>query len=517
MGILEWLGRNHTTGKVEGGAVPFEVFLTPHGRDDLDRLFPSEPAGLPIDVEGRLLHRRGPTSAPLDAATREDVGSRHLLGDSGRMDEAVRQQGDPEAQADVFCRLGERPNHHLGCRAVRPTLSEVVLDEPGDVETDLVGEAHLFEHLPIGPLLTFPLGVGMGLVARRPRRVDLIEQIQLHSALPSVEPMLDPQRNIDIEDSRGGVSTVGHVQYRVNDGIATITFNRPEKRNAITFAMLDTWIEHLDRAAGDGDVRVVVLDGAGSTFTSGVDVGERPDLQDPAQRTLQEDEAEIVASAERWSRLWSLPKPVIVKARGYCVGWGLEIALYADFVLASKDCQFFFPSVRNGSGLPDSTMAIYHLGPQWSKRLLLTGDAIDGVTAARIGLVLEALPDEELDAGVDDLAGRLAAVPPLMAESKRVINRAIDLMGRPQLQEYALTPMPWPGGTRMRPSGAGWSANEDSGKRSPGGKGGVPSRRSEVRRPLLHEGPGSFGHLRGVDQPAGELGAVLQRRPLQVE
>ena len=83
-------------------------------------------------------------------------------------------------------------------------------------------------------------------------------------------------------------------------------------------------------------------------------------------------------------------------------------------------------------------MAIYHLGPQWSKRLLLTGDAIDGITAAQIGLVLEALPEDELDAAVDALAARLGAVPAtLLAESKRVINRAIDLMGRPQLQEYA--------------------------------------------------------------------------------
>jgi enoyl-CoA hydratase len=83
-------------------------------------------------------------------------------------------------------------------------------------------------------------------------------------------------------------------------------------------------------------------------------------------------------------------------------------------------------------------MAIYHLGPQWSKRLLFTGDAIDGITAARIGLALEAWPDRELDAAVDALAARLAAIPPeLVAESKGVLNRAIDLMGRAKLQDYA--------------------------------------------------------------------------------
>ena len=196
-----------------------------------------------------------------------------------------------------------------------------------------------------------------------------------------------------------------HIRYRVADGIATITFNRPEKRNAITFAMADTFVERLADAGASPDVRVVVIEGAGPSFTAGVDVTEQPDRQDPAATSLAEDEAEISASAGRWSQLWSLPKPVIVKARGHCVGWGLEIALYADFVLASLDCQFFFPSVRNGSGLPDSSMAIYHLGPQWSKRLLFTGDAVDGLTAARIGLVLEAVPDDELDGAVDASGG----------------------------------------------------------------------------------------------------------------
>jgi enoyl-CoA hydratase len=229
-----------------------------------------------------------------------------------------------------------------------------------------------------------------------------------------------------------------HLTYRVERGIATITFNRPAKRNAITFAMLDRFDTHLARAAGDAAVRVVVLEGTGTTFTAGVDLDDRPDLQDPSTSGVAADEANIASAAARWARLWTLAKPVIVKARGHCVGWGLEIALYADLVLAAEDCRFFFPSVRNGSGLPDSSMALYHLGPQWAKRLLLTGDAIDGRTAARIGLVLEAVPDGELDGAVAALAARMAALPPtLVAESKAVVNHAIDLMGREQLQAYA--------------------------------------------------------------------------------
>jgi enoyl-CoA hydratase len=245
------------------------------------------------------------------------------------------------------------------------------------------------------------------------------------------------------------------VRYGVRDGVATITFDRPEKLNAITFAMREAFIDRLDLAAADAEVRVVVVAGAGPTFTAGVDVEDRPDLQDPSGTSLDDDEAEIRAAADRWARLWTLPKPVIVKARGYCVGWGLEIAMHADLVVASEDCRFFFPSIRNGSGLPDSTMAIYHLGPQWSKRLLLTGDAIDGATAARVGLAVEAVPDEELDGVVAALAAGIAALPPdVVAQSKRVLNRAIDLMGRVALQEFSVKANAL---ARRSPQAAEWS------------------------------------------------------------
>ena len=229
-----------------------------------------------------------------------------------------------------------------------------------------------------------------------------------------------------------------HVTCEVHDHVAILTFDRPDKLNAITFAMRDRFVALLAAAADDPGVRVVVVQGAGATFTSGVDVSDHVEVQDPAVATFEGDIAEIMTSAETWARLWSLPKPVIVKARGVCAGWGLEIALFADFVIASLDCRFLYPSIRNGSGLPDSTMAIYHLGPQWAKRLLLTGDAIDGATAARIGLVLEAVPDDALDAAVAALATRLTALPPdLAAQSKAVVNRAIDLMGRIRLQDFA--------------------------------------------------------------------------------
>lgn len=229
------------------------------------------------------------------------------------------------------------------------------------------------------------------------------------------------------------------ILFEVADHIATITFNRPDKMNAMTFAMRDDFLEHLQTAETDPDIRVIIVKGKGRAFTSGVDLNDRPDLQDPSNHSLEADEAEITKAADAWLRMLTLPKPIIVKAHGYCIGWGLEIALHADIVLASEDCKFSYPSVTNGTGLPDSSTTMYHLGPQWAKRLLMAGDIIDGTTAERIGLVSEVLPAEELDAAIDTLASRAAAVAPeLLAQSKRVINEAVELMGRPALQKFSV-------------------------------------------------------------------------------
>ena len=229
------------------------------------------------------------------------------------------------------------------------------------------------------------------------------------------------------------------VQYDVVGHVATLCFNRPEKRNAITFEMRDRFLAYLETAEADPAVRVVIVKGNGRAFCAGVDTQDRPDLMDPSGRSLADDEAEIEKAARGWEQMLRLSKTILVKAHGHCIGWGLEIALHADIVLASQDCKFSYPSVTNGTGLPDSSTTMYHLGPQWSKRLLLAGDIIDGATAERIGLVSEALPAENLDPAIESLARRIAGVDPaLLAWSKRVINESIELMGRPALQKLAI-------------------------------------------------------------------------------
>ena len=230
----------------------------------------------------------------------------------------------------------------------------------------------------------------------------------------------------------------GRIRYEVEGAVATVTIDHPLKRNALTFAMRDALVDQIIAAGADDAVRVVVLTGEGDTFTTGVDIDDRPDQQDPAGRTLEADEAEIADAAGRWLSLWELPKPVIVKARGYCIGWGLEMALHADVVVATPDCRFFYPSVLNGSGLPDSSITVHHVSPQWAKRLLLAGETIDGTQAERIGLVSEVVADADLDDAVAALARSMAARPAsLLAAAKAVVNKGVELQGRAALQATA--------------------------------------------------------------------------------
>ena len=220
----------------------------------------------------------------------------------------------------------------------------------------------------------------------------------------------------------------------------TITLNRPEKLNALNPPMREALVAAFKEAERDPNIHVVVLKGNGRAFCVGVDLFDMTELNnDPGVKGLRQDSMGIAAAAARWAQIWALQKPVLVQAHGYCVAWGLEIAMFSDIVIAAEDAQFGFPSVRNGTGLPDSSMAIYYLGPQWAKRLLFTGDFIDGKTAERIGMVLKAVPAEHLEAEVNDLAARIATVPvDLLAASKGILNKGIDLMGRRVLQEIAV-------------------------------------------------------------------------------
>jgi enoyl-CoA hydratase len=132
--------------------------------------------------------------------------------------------------------------------------------------------------------------------------------------------------------------------------------------------------------------------------------------------------------------MFDLHKPVIAQVQGNCLAGGTDLALMCDMVVAADDARIGFPAAR-ANGTPPQNMFVYHVGPQWAKRLLMTGDWISGSDAARIGLVMDSVPAGELDAKVAELARRVAAVDAeLLAAHKRVVNLSLELAGARTMQ-----------------------------------------------------------------------------------
>jgi len=235
-----------------------------------------------------------------------------------------------------------------------------------------------------------------------------------------------------------------HVAYAVENGRARITLNRPERRNALCPPLLD----ELERALWDADddkrVHCVIVRGAGKSFCSGYDLtgfGQaRPEDGVPRRgaRTIDDDIWSLERNNRRIRALWEMHKPSIAQVHGHCLAGGTDLALACDMVIAAEDASIGFPPARNLGALPNN-LWIYHCGPQWAKRLQLTGDTVSGADAAKIGLVLKAVPAELLEAEVEGLADRLALIDPdLLAANKRIVNLAMELMGAQVLQRLAV-------------------------------------------------------------------------------
>lgn len=202
-----------------------------------------------------------------------------------------------------------------------------------------------------------------------------------------------------------------------------LTLNRPAKLNAISRELREALAAAIDAAAADPEVRVIVIAGAGRAFCAGYDLSEeQPKDAWGWREILAEDVAATLA-------IWRCPKPVIAQVHGYALAGGLELAMACDLVVAAEDSQVGEPEIRFGSA-PVTLLMPYLIGQKKTRELLFTGDLVDGVEAARIGLINRAVPAERLEAEVDALADRLARVPPdVMAPTKLMLNRAMEAAG----------------------------------------------------------------------------------------
>lgn len=234
------------------------------------------------------------------------------------------------------------------------------------------------------------------------------------------------------------------IAFEVKDNVARITLNRPDKRNSLSPQMLQELRDALMEADARGDVNVIVLAAAGKDFCAGYDLnvyadkGVKEKIDELKYRTRNstfDDDAWSIEETQRYlSVIFDIHKPVIAKVQGNCLAGGTDLALLCDMVIAAEDAKIGFPATR-ANGTPPSHMWYYHVGPQWAKRLLMTGDSLWGIDAARIGLVLDAVPAAELDAAVDELARRVACVDAeLLSVHKRAVNLALELGGARTLQ-----------------------------------------------------------------------------------
>lgn len=224
------------------------------------------------------------------------------------------------------------------------------------------------------------------------------------------------------------------IRTEVREGAMILTLDRPDKLNALTWDMLDRIMAALTQADADPAVHCIVVRGEGRAFCTGFDMNATAGESVGTAESPHDDLRSFQRAAGYWRRLWQTRKPLIAAVHGYCLAAGLELVLHADMAIAADDAVFGYPAVR-GSGLPDTHMFVYHIGPQWTRRLLLTGESIDAATAERIGLVLKTVPRATLDEEAMTLARAVGRVPQPIAESvKNVVNHAIELMGYTPLQ-----------------------------------------------------------------------------------
>jgi enoyl-CoA hydratase/carnithine racemase len=204
--------------------------------------------------------------------------------------------------------------------------------------------------------------------------------------------------------------------YDVAGGVARVTINRPERRNAMSWSVLTELRDAVASAKADSDVRAVVLTGAGDkAFCAGADLtGMRADAR---YVEVHDARGEL---ARLFDDMWALGKPTIARVRGYALAGGFGLALACDLVVAADDAQFGTPEIDVGLWPYMITVPLVRsMPPKKALELMLTGRRVDAAEADRLGFVTKVVPVDGLDAEVDALAATLASKSPAIVKLGR--------------------------------------------------------------------------------------------------
>jgi len=223
----------------------------------------------------------------------------------------------------------------------------------------------------------------------------------------------------------------------IENGVARITINRPQARNAMTAAVIQEMLEFCRRIESDSAVRCLSITGAGEHFMAGGDVKGFMDVVDrPGEELRSNFEQRSLDAAPLWIILERMPQPIVCSVRGFSAGAALSFVAGADLTIASDNAKFLLAHV--GLGLSPDAATTYHLpravGVKQAKQLAFFGDRIDAQEALRIGLVNWVVPDAELEAKTEEILDRLAHAPSVsIAQSKRLMNRSLGVTISEQL------------------------------------------------------------------------------------
>ena len=225
------------------------------------------------------------------------------------------------------------------------------------------------------------------------------------------------------------------VRTETDAGVRSVVLSRPDEYNTITPELRDELATAIDDADADRNVRVILLRADGPAFCAGYGLDWSTRAQ-AAEGEARERAWDSVADYQMMSRfvatymkLWYASKPTIAAVQGWCIAGGTDMVLCADLIVAGESAVFGYPPARVW-GTPTTAMWVYRMGLEQAKRYLLTGDEIPAPEAARIGLILEAVPDAELQDHAAALARRMARLPLNQLQMLKLLcNQTAESMG----------------------------------------------------------------------------------------
>jgi enoyl-CoA hydratase/carnithine racemase len=213
--------------------------------------------------------------------------------------------------------------------------------------------------------------------------------------------------------------------------VAWLTFNRPERLNALNEQLLTRFGELIDELGADSGVSVIIIRGAGRAFSSGYDLTpQQTDNTKPRERTITEDFDRLIGHIRLFERVWDLPKPVIAAVHGYCLAGATQLCVFCDITVVAEEAKIGLPSIPVGGGLI-SPMWSFFVGPKRAKQMsFVAGSQISGTTSADWGWANYAVPEAELWDNVGELARNISRTPlEILRMKKYSINRVSEVQG----------------------------------------------------------------------------------------